>query len=361
MAKKQKKKRPEDSPAMEKGRRALLKFIKDRRQFKNRRATDRARRLVIFESNHRKLVSGSTSKRQFDLAAFDREVQRDWESLLKDGARQQKEASRLFRQQRTRQREALRTINKHRGRFEYKKGNPHAATCIWRARPFPDVLINEQTFSDGVFNVTSPTTLANVGNNVIRFNASAQGRGAYIANPFEPVPSLEPFSNLQPVESLELITEHVFVTTASQAGSLSVTATYAPIGTIFLGAPGALVAAGSAGAEIDLYIRVLITPHGRGQSRQFEVPLDNVKKIVDENVQAGYRGESQLVVVGSAHSPAEQFSQNNVVQVDAGDTITVIAGFDIILAGELRGIAQATFSPAPSGLNVPMVLVTIDG
>ncbi len=361
MAKKQRKKRPEDSAAMEKGRRALLKFIKDRRQFKNREATDRARRLVTFESNHRKLMSAPTSKRQFDLAAFDREVQRDWENLLKDAARQQKEASGLLRQQRARQREALRTITKHRRRFEYKKGNPHAATCIWRARPFPDVLINEQTFSDGVFNVTAPTTLASVGNNVIRFNASAQGRGPYIANPFEPAPSLEPFSSLQPVESLELTTEHVFVTTASQAGSLSVTANYAPLGTIFLGAPGALVAAGSAGTEIDLYIRVLITPRGGGRGSEFEVPLDSVKKIIDQNIQAGLSGASRLIVVGSAHAPAEQFSQNNVVQVAAGDTITVIAGFDLILVGELRGIAQAFFSPTPSGFNVPMVLVTIDG
>ena len=361
MAKKQKTKHAADGAAMEQGRRALLKFIKHRRQFKNREATDRAKRLVLFESNHRKLVSAPASKRQFDIASFDREVQRDWENLLKDAARQQKEASGLLRQQRTRQREALRTITKHRRRFEYKKGNPHAATCIWRARPFPDVLINEQTFSDGVFNVTAPSALANVGNNVIRFNASAQGRGSYIANPFEPAPSLEPFSSFQPVESLELITEHVFVTTASQGGSLSVTATYAPIGTIFLGAPGALIAAGSAGTEIDLYIRVLITPRGGDRRLQFEVPLDNVKKIVDENVQAEYGGESRLVVVGLAHAPAEQFSQRNVVQVDAGDTITIIAGFDIILAGQTRGIAQATFSPAPLGLNVPMVLVTIDG
>jgi hypothetical protein len=361
MAQKQKKKRPEDSAAIEKGRRALIRFIKHRRQFRDRERADRARRLVDFELNHRKLVSAPGAKRQFDLAAFDREVQRDWENLLKDAARQQKEAVALLRQQRARQGEALRTINKHRRRFEYKKGNPHAATCIWAARPFPDVLINEQTFSDGVFSVTASSALANVGNNVIRFNASAQGRGAYIANPFEPAPSLEPFSSLQPVESLELTTEHVFVTTASQAGSLSVTATYAPLGTIFLGAPGALVAAGSAGTEIDLYIRVLITPRDRDSRFEFEVPLDSVKTIVDENIQAGWAGVTRLVVVGSAHAPAEQFSHNNVVQVEAGDKIRIIAGFDMILAGELRGIAQAFFSPTPSGFNVPMVLVTIDG
>jgi len=93
MAKKQKTKHAADGAAMEQGRRALLKFIKHRRQFKNREATDRAKRLVIFESNHRKLVSAPASKRQFDIASFDREVQRDWENLLKDAARQQKEAS----------------------------------------------------------------------------------------------------------------------------------------------------------------------------------------------------------------------------------------------------------------------------
>jgi len=38
----------------------------------------------------------------------------------------------------------------------------------------------------------------------------------------------------------------------------------------------------------------------------------------------------------------------------------VIAGFDIIIGGSSQGIAQATFSPAPLGLNMPMILLTID-
>ena len=260
MAKKQKTKHAADSAAMEKGRRALLEFVKQRRQYKTRETADRANRLLASELNHRKLLSSITAKIGFDLGAFDRERQRDWDTLLKNAARQQKEAIPILRQQRVRQREAFRTVMKHRKRFEYKKGNPHTSICVWRARPFPDVLINEQTFSDGVFQVTAPTTLASIGQNVIRFNASAQGNLPHGVNPFEPVPSLEPFSNLDPVESLELTTEHVFVSTAPQAGSLSVTATYAPIGNIFLGAPGALVAAGSAWTDVELYIRVLITP-----------------------------------------------------------------------------------------------------
>ena len=102
MAKKKKEKRTGDSAEMEKGRRALLEFVKQRRQFETREAADRANRLLTSELNHRKLLSSITAKTGFDLGAFDRERQRDWESLLKDAARQQKEAIPILRQQRVR-------------------------------------------------------------------------------------------------------------------------------------------------------------------------------------------------------------------------------------------------------------------
>jgi hypothetical protein len=47
--------------------------------------------------------------------------------------------------------------------------------------------------------------------------------------------------------------------------------------------------------------------------------------------------------------------------VQRGDVIRITAGFDIYLSAAGRGNARATFSPAPSELNVPLVMVTVDG
>src|SRR5205807_10471193 len=93
-------------------------------------------------------------------------------------------------------------------------------------------------------------------------------------------PGLGQFSHFAPtVESLDLITEHRFETTAPHAGQLGVSATYAPLGTIILHAPGALIAAGSAWTDIQLYIRVIITPI---RGTPFELPFGETKTIVNQ-------------------------------------------------------------------------------
>jgi hypothetical protein len=71
-------------------------------------------------------------------------------------------------------------------------------------------------------------------------------------------------------------------------------------------------------------------------------------------------GVSDLMVVGGTHAVAHQFSRGNAVEVHDGDVVRVIAGYDVLIAGQARGIAQLDFFPAPLGFNVPMVLLRID-
>jgi hypothetical protein len=242
MAKKQ---RASNKALIEKGRRALVEYIKRKREFQNRQLRDRAKRLTTAELNHRTLLSAIAAKSGLDSAALDRERQRDWELLVKDTTRQQKEVIGLLKQKRLRQREAFRTVMKHRKRFEHKKGNPHTSICLWRASARPDVLVNEETFSDGTFTFIPIDAFRNAGNNIVRFNAEVVGVAPGQS------PGLGQFSHFAPtVESLDLITEHRFETTAPHAGTLTVTANYAPLGSIVLRAPGALIAPGSAWTDI---------------------------------------------------------------------------------------------------------------
>jgi hypothetical protein len=353
MAKKQ---RVPNKTLIEKGRRALVESIKQRREFQNRELRDRAKRLVTSEFNHRPLLNAMPVKAGLDPVEFDRERQRDWELLVKDVARQQKEVIGILKRKRMRQREAFRTVMKHRKRFEYKKGNPHTSICLWRASQRPNVLVNEVPFSDGSFRFIPIDAFRNVGNNIVRFNAEVLGVAPGQS------PGIGQFSHFAPtIEDLDLVTEHRFETTAPHAGRLSVTATYAPLGSVALRAPGALIAPGSAWTDLQGYIRVIITA-ARGGS--FELPFGETKTIVNQNdasVEAGFNANNKVVVVDSDHGLSYQLAQNNLVQVDAGDQITVISGYDLRIGAALRGDATATFSPAPLGLNVPLVLVTIAG
>ena len=341
---------------IEKGRRALVQYIKQKREFQNRELRDRANRLTTAELNHRQLLNAMAVKAGLDPAVFDRERQRDWDQLVKDVARQQKEVIGILKQKRMRQREAFRTLMKHRKRFEYKKGNPHTSICLWRASQRPDVLVNEETFSDGTFQFIPIDAFRNVGNNIVRFNAEVVGVAPGQS------PGLGQFSHFQgTIESLDLITEHRFEGTAPHAGVLTVTANYAPLGLIALRAPGALIAPGSAWTDIQLYIRVIITaPHGGS----LELPFGETKTIVNQDnasVQAGFNNDNRVIVVDSDQGLSYQLSHNAVTQVNEGDQVTVIAGYDLLIGAAVRGDATATFSPAPLGLNVPLVLLTIAG
>ena len=125
MAKKQ---RASNKALVEKGRRALVEYIKQKREFQNRQLRDRAKRLTTAELNHRQLLDAIAAKSGLDSAVFDRERQRDWELLVKDTARQQKEVIGLLKQKRIRQREAFRMVMKHRKRFESELGKPGLST-----------------------------------------------------------------------------------------------------------------------------------------------------------------------------------------------------------------------------------------
>ena len=333
---------------IEKGRRALFDLIRKRRQFQHRQMVDRAKRVAAASLLHRALIRSIAKNAGQDLAEFDAQRKLGWEKLCKDTERQQKAATALLKQKHKQQLQAFRSVMKNRHRFEYKKGNPHTAVCLWRASRNPNVLTNEETFSDGVFQFVPINAFRNVGHNVVGFTAKVIGRTS----------TGEVFAHLSPVvESLDLITEHRFEGTAPHDGQLSVTAMYAPLGTIALRAPGDFIFGGTAGINVQLYIRVIISPP---QRQSFELPFGETKTIADADLRAGWNDESQLVVIDSDHGLNYQLTHNNVVQVNAGDQIIVIAGYDMLLGASSRGDATATFTPLPAGLNVPMVMLTID-
>jgi hypothetical protein len=315
------------------------------RQHQLREQYEGARRSTAAARSRRKVLEAVLSNAGFDLASIEGQHQREWELILRQASSQQKTAVSILKQQRARQRQALRTIVENRERFEYKKGNPHTSICMWKATGAPNVLVNAQTFSDGVAGLTrQPETTVRTGDNTIRFTAEARGR----------LPHDFKFS---PVASVDFVTEHFFESTAPHDGTLSVTGTFAPLGTIFLGAPGDCVINSSAGADIRLYMRIIINPRsGLG----FELPFGDTITIASENLISTCDGVSRLMVIGGTHAVAHQLSRENAVEVAAGDVVQVIAGYDTNIAAGIRGIASLDFFTAPRGFNVPMVLLRID-
>ena len=320
-------------------------FVSKVRQHKLREGLEAAKRATAAAKARRKVLASVLSNAGFELSTIQEQHQREWDLILKQAARQQKRAVSVLKQQHVRQRQSLRTIVEHRERFEYRKGNPHTSICMWRAIAAPDVLVNVQTFSDGVALLTrQPETSFRIGDNTIRFTAEARGR--------------EPHDfKFNPVASVEFVTEHFFDSTVPHDGILSVTGTFAPLGTIFLGAPGDCVINSNAGADISLYMRIIINP---GSGLGFELPFGDTITIAEENLVSTCDGVSKLMVIGGTHAVASQLSRDNAVEVSEGDVVRVIAGYDVSIAAGIRGIASLNFFPAPLGFNVPMVLLRID-
>jgi hypothetical protein len=164
--------------------------------------------------------------------------------------------------------------------------------------------------------------------------------------------------HLQPAAAVDIFTAHVFEGTATQAGSLTVTVQYAPSGFIFLGAPGDCVLPGEAGADVLGFMTVEIdTVDGD----HIELPMGATHPILNQSVDATCDGKTMLIPMGGVQvQTTEQLVHPNVINVQAGDLIRVTAGVDLFLKTALRGTARATFTPQPSGVNVPLVVLRID-
>jgi hypothetical protein len=325
---------------------AFSQHIRQARELRTKELIDEARRVGAAARKRRRTVESAAKKAGLDLASVDLLHDKDWELAVRQVAKQEKSAIALAKQRRARERQVLRTVTKYRERFEYRKGNPHTSICLWQEAGSPGLFFTPQSFNDGVAQLLSSPTPppARVGQNIIRFSAEVRARAAHDFH-------------LNPVAAADILTRHLFTTTAPHAGVLSATANYVPSGTIFLGAPGDCVTAGSAGAEVLLIMFVtIITAAGDF----IELPLGATQSIVDQEVKASCDGKSRLIQVGTINGVAFQLAHNNIIAVEEGDFIGVSAGFDIFIWGALRGDARATFDPQPFGLNVPMVLVRID-
>lgn len=328
------------------GFKAFRDYLTQSRELQFRELVARTKRVGAAARTRRKLLESFSKKAGFDLSAIDALHAKDWESALRQAKRQDKAAAALLKQERVCQKQALRTINKHRDRFEYKKGNPHTSLCRWSAVNPPSVTVNPQTFNDGVVQFVSAPVAAPVqaGQNIIRLSVSVTSNLAHGLS-------------LSPAAAVDIFTEHVFEAQAPHDGVLSVIASYAPAGNIFIGAPGDCVLPGSASAEVLLFMFVEIDT-ANGDS--FELPLGSTLTIVDREVDATCDGTNRRIRVGTSNGVAFQLAHNGVVAVEAGDLVRVRAGVDVFLSSALGGGATAIFAPQPLGFNVPMVLFKID-
>jgi len=265
--------------------------------------------------------------------------------MLRRAERQERSARALLAREQSMRRRMLGTINRHRERFEYRRGNPHTSICIWTATVAPSLSVTPQGFNDGVVNTLVPvqTLAVRPGQNTVMFTIEADASHAHDFH-------------LSPVANVDIVSTHSFDTQAPHDGSLTVIASYVPHGTVLLVAPGDCVLPGSAGVEVDLLLSVSILPASGGR---IDLPVV-IQKIVDEQVHADCDGRLRVIPIGTINGLAYQVSTPTPVQVHAGDRVGVTANIEIYMGGELGGIARATFAPRPQGLNVPMVLVKID-
>jgi len=325
---------------------AFRKHLRRIRELRTAELIDEARRIGPAARKRRRVLELTSEKLGIDLSSIDRGHDKDWELILKQVAKQQKAAMAFAKEQRARERQILRQVTKQRRRFEYKKGNPHTSICLWRATGRAALTFTPQTFNDGAANLlTAPQgPQPTVGQSIRRFSASVLANAAHDVH-------------FSPVAAADIFTSHTFEATVQQSGVLSVVANYIPSGTIFLGAPGDCVLPGSAGAEVLLFMQVEIET---ADGETIEFPLGATRTIVDEEVKASCDGKSRLIQVGTVNGVARQLTHNDIVAVEPGDLVRVVAGFDIYIAAALRGAVRATFDPQPSGLNVPMVLLKID-
>ena len=325
---------------------AFRDYIGQVREQQFKELVEQAKRIGAAARNRRKLLESLAQKTGFDLSAIDALHARDWETILKQAGKHAKDNAALFNQERARQTTALRTITKHRSRFEYKKGNPHTSLCRWRAVQAPSVTINPQTFNDGLVEIVDAPAAApvRVGQNIMRLSVRVSA-------------NLSHGLHLSPAAAVDIFTEHVFEAEVPHDGVLSVIGNYAPAGNIFIGAPGDCVLPGSASAEVLLFMFVEVDTANGGR---IEMPLGTTTTIVDREVDATCDGTNRMIRVGTSNGVAFQLAHNGIIAVEAGDLVRVRAGMDVFLRTALGGGAQAIFAPQPFGINVPMVVFKID-
>ena len=322
------------------------------RDYRRRRLEHRFRELVeemkrraAGARRRRRVLAALAKSAGVDLAALQALHRKDWELMLRRAERQERSARALLARERSLRRRMLGTINRHRERFEYRRGNPHTSICLWTASETPNLTINPQTFNDGIVRNTIPAqTLAVVpGQNSVIFTVEVDA-----SRPHE--------IHLSPAAAVDIFSTQVFETDAPHAGSLTVAASYVPQGTVLLVASGDCLLPGSAGVEVELHLAVSIKPAGGGH---IDLP-DIIHKIVDEEALADCDGRLRSIPVGTSNGVAFQVTTPTPIQVHAGDHIRITTGIEVYMGTGSGGVARATFSPRPMGLNVPMVLVKID-
>ena len=248
----------------------------------------------------RKVLEAFAKSAGVDLSVLDALHAREWENLSEPSVRQKRGAERLHKLQRKSQRLALNSINKNRDRFEYQKGNPHTSLCRWRAVAFPTLVANPQSFNQGVVNtVSAPVGLSGAvaGENFIR--AHIRVRSA--------MTSTDPALPL-PAAAVDIITRHVFEAQVPHDGILSVAASYAPAGNIFLGAPGSCTFAGSASAEVVLFMFVEID---QSNGNRIELPLGSTTTILDRSIDATCDGKNSVTSAKWRRLPASSQQSNS--------------------------------------------------
>jgi hypothetical protein len=309
---------------------------------------EHTRRAGAAARRRQKVFNSFAKAAGIDLAAISALHAKEWEAVSKPSARQEKAAARLTKLQRNTQRQALTSINKHRDRFEYKKGNPHTSLCRWRATAAPSAVINPQTFNQGLVTIVSaPVGTALVaGENILRTRVRVDSART----------SRDPALPL-PAAAVDIFTRHTFEATVPHDGVLSVVANYAPAGNIFLGAPGDCIFPGSASAEVVLFMFVEIET---AAGDLIELPLGSTSTIIDRSIDATCDSKNRMISVDTQNGVAYQLAHNGVVAVDQGDLVRVRAGIEIFLSTAVGGSAEAVFNTRPFGLNVPMVLIKVD-
>ena len=309
---------------------------------------ERTKRTAAAARRRRKLFDSLAKAAGVDRTLIEALHAKEWQALSEPSPRQRKAAARLIKLERSSQRLALESINHNRDRFEYQKGNPHTSICRWRATARPTVVINPQTFNQGLVTIVSaPVGIAAVpGENILRTRVRVESARA----------TRDP-ALLVPAAAVDIFTRHVFEATVPHDGVLSVVASYSPTGNIFLGAPGDCIFPGSASAEVVLFMFVEID---RPNGQRIELPLGTTSTIVDRSIDATCDGTNLMISVGTQNGVAFQLAHNAAIAVDSGDIVRARAGFEIFLSTAVGGVAEAIFDPRQFGLNVPMVLFKID-
>jgi hypothetical protein len=307
--------------------------------------TEETKRRSAGARQRRRMLAALAKAAGTDLETLQSLHRKDWEMMLRRAERQERSARALLAREQSLRRRMLGTINRHRARFEYRGGNPHTSICLWKASEAPNLTVNPQTFNDGIVRLLSQIqTLAVVpGQNSVIFTVEVDA-----SRPHD--------IHLSPAAAVDIFSTQVFETEAPHAGSLTVAASYVPQGTALLVARGDCMLPGSAGVEVDLHLQVSILPAAGGR---IDLP-DVSQKIVDEEALADCDGRLRSIPVGTSNGVAFQVTTPTSIQVHAGDGIRITTNIEIYMGAGSGGVARATFSPRPMGLNVPMVLVKID-